>query len=59
MIVFYDLDRILKILIRLTRKTDDKISTDIECETVSSLYISEFSEYYSDTFTIIVSVHRF
>ena len=58
LIFFYYLHCICKVSICLTGESDDEVSTDIELDAVSSLYISEFCEDFSQTNPIVVTVHR-
>jgi hypothetical protein len=59
LIFFYYLNRISEIFVCLARESDNQICTDVEIDGISSFYISEFREDFSEASSIIVTIHGF
>ena len=59
LVFLYDLKCICEVCICLSRKTYDEVGSDIEPHTITSSDSTEFPEDFSETFAIVVTVHRF
>ena len=59
LVLLDDLKCICEVCICLSRKSDDEVRSDIEPDTVFSSDSAELPEDFSETLTIVVTIHRF